>query len=185
MKKIMQVSLAVTLAITTSVLMSACASSASSKASSMESSSSAISSSVSSDAAISSEEPVSSEAAVSSEVAPSKAESKAAFLPSLKEFVKMPVMQTTIKTLTDSMAKEGIKFDLSTDGNKIIYSYTYPSTVKLDAKKMNSQLEQQASTFQNLATTLKQSVSEENLVVVVRYLDSNKKVIVSKEFSAK
>lgn len=181
MKKSIQVSLVVTLAIATSVLMSACVASSSSKASSMESSSTAISSSVSSDTA------VSSEAAVSSETASSNAESKALNqkLPTLEEYVKSPEIQNSLKPIIDSLASQGIKLDVSADGNKLIYTCSYLSNVKQDAKKLNSALEQQTSTYQNSAAVVQKCVSTDNLVMVVRYLDSNKKVVVSKEFPAK
>lgn len=178
MKKNIQILLVFMLAFVTSVLISACGTSNPSHE---------VSSSVTASTAVSSKAAASKEESVSGKADSSETDSETGNqkVTSLEEYVKSPEVQAAVKQISDSVSKQGLKVDISADGNKLIYTYTYQKDVKVSANALNSALEQQASTFQGIATSLKQTTSEDNPVVVIRYLDKNGKVITTKEFSEK
>lgn len=83
------------------------------------------------------------------------------------------------------MQTEELGVDVLAEGNKLIYEFTYGPDVNTEgiADALSAALQEQASTFELVAQTLKAAVDVENPVVVVTYKDSQGNVIVSQEFT--
>lgn len=100
---------------------------------------------------------------------------------SIEEFVNSDVVQTQL----EAMQTEELGVDVLAEGNKLIYEFTYGPDVNTEgiADALSAALQEQASTFELVAQTLKAAVDVENPVVVVTYKDSQGNVIVSQEFT--
>lgn len=90
-------------------------------------------------------------------------------------------LQQTLKSYENSM----LSIDVTAEGDKLIYNYTYKTLEKADgmAETLNTGLEQQKDTFVAIAKELKQNVSVDSPSVVIRYLDCNKVVITERTFT--
>mgnify|MGYP002551046777 CR=1 FL=1 len=98
---------------------------------------------------------------------------------------KYAEMQAQVASLQQTMEEQGLNMTITGDGNKLIYTYTYPSEVPdVMGDALESALQAQSSTFESIAETLKQAVDVDNPVVVVRYLSSDGTEICSMEFGA-
>ena len=100
---------------------------------------------------------------------------------SIEEFVNSDIVQTQL----EAMQPEELGVDVLAEGNKLIYEFTYGPDVNTEgiADALSAALQEQASTFELVAQTLKAAVDVENPVVVVTYKDSQGNVIVSQEFT--
>lgn len=104
----------------------------------------------------------------------------------LQEFVESDVMQEQLETQLASLEGTGITADLIAEDNKLIYNFTIEDpelSAAMDATVIESTLDAQASTFETVASSLKEAVEVENPVVVVRYLDNTGTEIASREFA--
>ena len=103
----------------------------------------------------------------------------------MQEYVRSAEMQAQVASLQQTMEEQGLNMTITGDGNKLIYTYTYPSEVPdVMGDALESALQAQSSTFESIAETLKQAVDVDNPVVVVRYLSSDGTEICSMEFGA-
>lgn len=106
---------------------------------------------------------------------------------SIKEYVESDAVQSQLEAMLSSMDTSTMKMDVYGEDNKLVYSYTYlmDLTGMGDiGATLDAALEQQASTFQSVASSLKLAVDVDNPVVVVKYLDKDGNEITSKEFTA-
>lgn len=109
----------------------------------------------------------------------------------LEDFVNSDEMQEQINAVIDSMKDSGIDVDVTAEGNKLIYLYTYPESalegVDMEAltTTLDEALESSASTFEGIASSLKSAVNIDDPVVVVTYAQPDGTPITSKEFAAK
>ncbi len=101
---------------------------------------------------------------------------------SIEEFVNSDIVQTQL----EAMQTEELGVDVLAEGNKLIYEFTYGPDINTEgiADALSAALQEQASTFELVAQTLKAAVDVENPVVVVTYKDSQGNVIVSQEFTS-
>lgn len=103
----------------------------------------------------------------------------------MQEYVRSAEMQEHVASLQQTMEKQGLSMTITGEGNKLIYTYTYLSEVSdLIGDALEAALQEQSSTFESVAETLKQAVDVDNPVVVVRYLSSDGTEICSMEFGA-
>ena len=103
----------------------------------------------------------------------------------MEEYVQSAEMQSQITSLQQTADAQGSSIAITGEGNKLIYTYTYPSEVSdLMGDALESALQSQSSTFESAVEMLKQVVDVDNPVVVVRYLSSDGTEICSMEFGA-
>lgn len=105
---------------------------------------------------------------------------------SVAEFVASDEMQEELEAIKSAVEGQGMRIDITGEGNKLIYTYTFTEALDLTgaAELLKEGLDSQSSTFENVASTLKTVVDVENPVVVVTYLDIDGNEIYSAEFSA-
>lgn len=105
---------------------------------------------------------------------------------SIKEYVESDEVQSELESMLSGMDTSTMSMEVYGEDNKLVYSYTYLvdlSALGDIASTLDAALEEQASVFESVASSLKLAVDVENPVVVVEYLDKDGNVIVSKEFS--
>lgn len=107
--------------------------------------------------------------------------------PTVEAFVKSDIMQETMKGLKESLEDEDMAIDLKADGNKLVYVFTIKN-VEEDQREavksgLESAMESQAETYENIAGSMKDAVDVENPVVVVLYQDGEGNEIYSREFT--
>lgn len=81
----------------------------------------------------------------------------------------------------------GLDLKITGEGNKLIYTYTYATQLDEDgvAEQLKEGLNAQASTFEGVASNLKDVINVDNPVVVVTYLNKDGTVLHTQEFTAK
>lgn len=109
---------------------------------------------------------------------------------SVEEFVNSDLVQSQMETMKSSVEDSGMNIDVTGEGDKLIYTFTYGDLGELDddtkstmASALESALETQASTFESVASSLKAAVEAENPVVVVRYMTNDGEELYSQEFT--
>lgn len=139
-----------------------------------------------SSAAESSQAASSSEAAVSSEAADGKtASGKYA---TVEDFVNSDSMQKQLESMKSSLSGEGMTIDVTGEGDKLIYTFTYTEDLGEDqiesvSAALESALEQMSGTFEGVASSLKAAVEVESPVVVVAYVAADGTELCSREFA--
>lgn len=105
----------------------------------------------------------------------------------VEDYIASDAMQEQITEIKETVASMGMDIEIKGEGNKLIYVYTYQQDIVLDgmADALASALDAQASTFEAVATSLKEDVGVENPVVVVKYMANDGTEIYSQEFTAK
>ncbi len=105
----------------------------------------------------------------------------------MQDYANSSEVQSQISSLKDSVQSAGMNIELKGEGEKLIYVYTIDSSYVVDgmAQQLEAGLTAQASTFEDIASTLKEEVNVKNPVVVVQYIDSDGNEIYSQEFTAK
>ena len=95
-------------------------------------------------------------------------------------------MQSEVESMKESLGDAGMAIEVTGEGNKLIYTYTFDQAVDVDTVKepLADSLESQASTFEQVAESLKEAVDVENPVVVVEYLNPDGSEIYSQQFTA-
>lgn len=103
----------------------------------------------------------------------------------MKEYAESPEVQKQMQTVADLFKDSGCEFAMTGEGNKLIYTFTYPEGVDTSgmADAMDGVIEQVAPTFELIAKTLKNYVEVDDPVLVVRFMDADGTEIYSKEFS--
>ncbi len=108
----------------------------------------------------------------------------------IEDFVNSSIMQAqfeTMKKQVEGDGDEGMTVDLTGEGNKLIYTFTYTELDDVDQETLSTVLEagldQEADTFEDVASSLKSAVEVENPVVVVTYKAPDGSELCSREFS--
>lgn len=106
---------------------------------------------------------------------------------SIEAYLNDATVKSQMKQVMDSLEGSGMKVEIKADGDKLVYSYQYEEIENMDGLKeqLATQLDAQAATFENTASSLKTAVDVENPVVVVEYIDAKGEMIHSAEFAAK
>lgn len=106
---------------------------------------------------------------------------------SVEEYVNSPTIKNALSTLEKQLEGSGMNIKIKADGNKMIYTYTYENTEKVDgmAESLEQALSAQDATFQATADQIKQAVKVDSASVVIEYVDSKGEMIYSKEYTSK
>ncbi len=146
------------------------------------SSSTPASSAASSEAKESSEAPASSSEAASSEAATPAAGDKYA---SVDEFLADPTVASQLETMMSSLGDD-MNIDISGDGDKLIYTFTFTEEVDIETTKAAMETEMNsdsfAGTFKDIAASLSEAIEVTNPSVVVTYLAADGTEIYSQEY---
>lgn len=148
--------------------------------------SSAGTSSVVSTAEDNSSEESSSEAG--SDDAASTAEGKFA---SIQEFLDDAAVKSQLDSMMEAMASEQMNIAVTADGDKLVYTFTFSESALPEGTDMDSiaatleeGMNQQASTFETIAASMKEVVEVADPQVVVVYAQHDGTEIYKQEFSA-
>ena len=105
------------------------------------------------------------------------------------DLVNSPEMQSQLESMKDQFSGNGASLDITGEGNKLIYTFTYDDLGDQDAEEISaaleSAMESMASVFESIAGSLPESVEAANPTVVVTYKVSDGTELFSKEYSAK
>ena len=106
---------------------------------------------------------------------------------SVEEYVNSPTIKNALSTLEKQLEGSGMNIKITADGNKMIYTYTYENTEKVDGmeESLEQALSAQDATFQATADQIKQAVNVDSASVVIEYVDSKGEMIYSKEYTSK
>lgn len=106
---------------------------------------------------------------------------------SVEDYVKSDEVQDVLSTLETQMQGTGMSIEITADGDKMVYTYTYDSIEKADgmAETLEAAMEAQDETFQNTADEIKELVDVKTATVVIEYVDCNGEMIYSKEYTSK
>ena len=105
---------------------------------------------------------------------------------SVEAFVASDIVQSQLETLKTQIADAGMSLEITAEGNKLIYTYTYQEITMVDGmtEALESAMETQKSTFESAVKSLKAAVDADDLSVEVRYIDANGTTIYAREFKA-
>lgn len=105
---------------------------------------------------------------------------------SVEAYVNSSEVQEVLSTMESQMSGSGMSIDITADGDKMVYTYTYDDIEKADgmAETLESAMDAEASTFQDTANEIKKVVDAKNPSVVIEYVDKNGETIYSREFVA-
>ena len=98
-----------------------------------------------------------------------------------------PEVKTQIDSMIDSLKGSGMDIEVTGEGNKLIYTYTFDEQIDAsDAIKeaLEDALSSQESTFQNVAKSIETEAKVSDPVVVVEYLNADGSELLVKEFKA-
>lgn len=103
----------------------------------------------------------------------------------VEDYVKSDAVQSQIDTLKSNLG-EGMDIDISAEGNKLVYTFTFGDLGDMDTETVSAALEsgieQQASTFETAASQLKAAVKADDVSVLVEYVTGDGTTLASKEF---
>ena len=104
----------------------------------------------------------------------------------IADFVNSEQMQEQLESAKSAAESQGMSIDITGEGDKLIYTYTFPADTDLTgaADILKEGLDAQADTFKNVASSLKDAVNVDNPIVVVLYQDSEGNEVYSAEFTA-
>lgn len=104
----------------------------------------------------------------------------------VEEWVKSEKVQKEFDEMLADLDDSSMKMEILGEENKLIYSYTFLEEVPEGmGEQLGIALNEQASTFEEVAEALKEEVDVDNPIVVVEYLNSDGSEIYSQEFTAK
>lgn len=105
----------------------------------------------------------------------------------IESYINTEEVQSQMTSLKQAATSMGATMDITGEGNKLIYTYTFNEDTNTEgySEALKASLDAQASTFENLASSLKTATGVENPVIVVKYLDSKGEELASGEFEAK
>ncbi len=137
---------------------------------------------------VESSQPASSEAASSAAAGGLNANGK---YNTVEDFVNSDLMQSQFESMKSQLEgdDDSMSIDLSAEGNKLIYSFTYSAEalegVDTDtlATTLDSAMDSMASTFEGIASSLKDAVDVDDPVVEVTYYTSDGTELCSREFT--
>ena len=107
----------------------------------------------------------------------------------IEDYIASDEIQEQLESVKSSMVSSGIDVDVIGEDNKLIYVYTYSDQFDEDAvdalaEQLESAMSAQASTFEDVAASLKEETDVEDPVVEVRYVNADGSEIYSQEFTA-
>ena len=112
-------------------------------------------------------------------------------LPTLEEFMSSDLMQTTLDTAISQYEEEGFEVALYAEGDQLHFDFTVTSLLEtteeeraLYADVLKGTMESAGTTFNAVASQVKDSVSNEVVEVVISYLDGAGNVIYSVTYSS-
>lgn len=98
-------------------------------------------------------------------------------------------MQSQLESMKDQFGDTGASLDITGEGNKLIYTFTYADLGDQDAETiataLETAMEQMASVFETIASSLSTQVEAANPTVVVTYKANDGTELFSKEYSGK
>lgn len=105
---------------------------------------------------------------------------------SVEAYVNSPEVQKIISDAESEVSGMGMKIEVTADGDKMVYTYTYENIEKADGmeEQLESAMSAQDSTFQTTANEIKKVVKADHPSVVIEYVDCNGEMIYSKEYVA-
>lgn len=106
---------------------------------------------------------------------------------SVEAYVNSDEVQEVLDTLEGQMSGTGMSIEITAEGDKMVYTYTYDNVAKADgmAESLESAMKAEDDTFQSTADEIKKVVKAKNPSVVIKYVDMNGEEIYSKEYVAK
>lgn len=109
--------------------------------------------------------------------------------PSIQAFLDDPQVSEQIDAMVDALAEGDLDIKVQAEGSKLVYVFTFaefPDGTDLDAiaASLEENMAGQASVFENIATSIKEVVNEDDPKVVVTYNAADGTEIFSQEFSA-
>ena len=98
---------------------------------------------------------------------------------SVEDYLANEQVQEQLQPSIDSVKNMGLDLKITGEGNKLIYTYTYATQLDEDgvAEQLKEGLNAQASTFEGVASNLKDVINVDNPVVVVTYLNKDGTVL--------
>lgn len=104
----------------------------------------------------------------------------------LKKYVESDEFQAAMKTQTSQYEQLGLKLEISVDGEQLVYTCTFAEQVDSElGEQFEAALDQQAATFEGIASQLKTKLKIANPTVLVKYVNADGTELASKTFSAK
>lgn len=104
----------------------------------------------------------------------------------LKKYVESDEFQAQVQTLTSQYEQAGMKLDIGVEGEQLIYTCTFTEQVDSElGEQFAAALDQQAATFEGIASQLKTELKIANPTVLVQYINADGTELASKTFSAK
>ena len=107
----------------------------------------------------------------------------------IEDYIASDEIQEQLESVKSSLVSSGIDVDVIGEDNKLIYVYTYSDQFDEDAvdalaEQLESAMSTQASTFEDVAASLKEKTDVEDPIVEVRYVNADGSEIYSQEFTA-
>lgn len=105
---------------------------------------------------------------------------------SIEAYLNDESIKIQMEAMTESLEGTGMTMEVSADGNKLVYRYTFTDIEKEEGmdQTLKSSLESQASSFSKAAASIKEAVDVDNPILVIEYADANGELILSQEFTA-
>lgn len=105
---------------------------------------------------------------------------------SVSDYLNSDEVKTQLSAAQKSMSGQGISVEVTADGDKMIYTYTYKNLEKSDkvVTEMESQLSKIDATFQSNVNQMKEFVEVDNGQIEVICLDKSGETIYSKTYTA-
>lgn len=104
----------------------------------------------------------------------------------IAEYAASDEIQAEIDALNEGLSAQGMKVEVTGEGNQLVYTYTYsPDTNTEGFEELLAEgLASQADTFRSVAASIPLYVDVEDPLVVVRYLDADGNEIYSARFDS-
>ena len=106
----------------------------------------------------------------------------------VEDMVNSDAMQSQMESMKEQFGDIGAALDITGEGNKLIYTFTYDDLGDQDAESISDLLEatmeQMASVFEGIATGLSEQVVAGDVSVVVTYKTSDGVELFSQEYFA-
>lgn len=104
----------------------------------------------------------------------------------LKKYVESDEFQAQVQTLTSQYEQLGMKLEIGVEGEQLIYTCTFAEQIDSElGEQFAAALDQQAATFESIASQLKTELKIANPTVLVQYINADGSELASKTFSAK
>lgn len=103
----------------------------------------------------------------------------------VEDFVKSDAVQSQLKTMKESLG-DTMDIDVTGEGNTLVYTFKFPEGTDTTGlgESLEAAMETQVSTFEQIASSLKDAVKVDNPTVKVVYAEHDGTEIYSREFTA-